>query len=121
MIYLSIILDFLACNFLPINTYFIITNLDEQKMPKIMIIGLLLDFLYKKILCLTIILLFLHLLIKHTRLLKTHKIIKNIFLFVIFFNLTFFLFGISSNYILSFFLGLSLNIFYLLCVEKLLK
>lgn len=119
--YLSLILDFLVCTFLPINTYFIIVNLDEQRIPKIIVVGLLLDFLYRRVLCLTIILLVLHLLIKHTKHLKNHKILKNIFLFLIFFMITFYIFGHNDFFLPYLIIGLILNSIYLFFIEKLLK
>lgn len=121
MIYLGFFLDFLVSEFLPFNTYFVIANLDKNRFLSVVFVGLILDFMYRGMFINLIILLTLYIFLKLFKIPKRFNILKNLMLYVIYFNLTYFMFGYSINYFFSFIVGLILQLFYLLIANELLN
>ena len=121
MIFFSCFFDVLIMQTLPINSYFIVANLDENKFLSVILIGLLLDIMYHKPLINVIILVTLYLLLKFFSISKKHNLTKNIIVYLLYYNSTFFLFGHSTNYFLNLIIGLILQIFYIKISKLLLK
>ena len=109
MIYLGFILDYILSFFNPIKTYFIINNLDKNDLFSVIVCGIILDFLYHKII------------FKKIKFKKKYNVIKNILLYGLYFNITFYL-GSYNNYYIGYFIGsLILQIGYILYSKWLLN
>lgn len=121
MIYLGFILDYILSFFNPIKTYFIINNLDKNDLFSVIVCGIILDFLYHKILLNLIILVILYLIFKKIKFKKKYNVIKNILLYGLYFNITFYLGGYNNYYIRYFIGSLILQIGYILYSKWLLN
>ncbi len=97
MIYLGFILDYLIALFLPIDSYFIIDNLDKNSLFKIVVIGIILDLLYLNNLFNLIILLIFYISLKIIKVKKKYLFLKRIISFLIYFNLMFFMLGFNTK------------------------
>ena len=117
MIILSFILDYIIMVFLPIDTYFIINDIDKNKLFNVFIIGFLLDIMYHKLLINLLLLLFFYFIVKKISIKNKFYYIKNIILFIIYF----FLINQFSKTIISFFISFILQVFYMFLYKKLLK
>ena len=121
MIYLGFILDYTLLFFCPIKTFFVINDIDKNDLLSVTFTGLILDFLYHKILLNLIILLVIYFIFKQIKFKKKYLINKNILLYGLYFNIMFGLGGYSFNYLLSFIGGLILQIIYIIYSKWLLK
>ncbi len=122
MIYLGFILDYIINIFLPVKSYFIINDIEKNNLFSIIIGGLLLDILYQKLFFNLLILLIIYFIFKLFNIKKKYYVIKNIFLFIIYFNITYFFFGFNLNYYLEeFIISLIMQIFYIYFSRWLLK
>ncbi len=121
MIYLGFALDYFLLFFCPIKTYFTIIDLDKNNVISIIIIGIILDLIYHKLLANFLILLILYYFFKSFKFKKKYQVIKNLLLYIIYFNLLFFLNGYSSNYLVAFISGLTLQFIAFFYYKWLLK
>lgn len=122
MIYVSFIIDYLVMSLLPIDSYFIVTDIEKNNLFSILIIGFFLDIIYHKLLLNVFILLFLYFLIKKIDFKKKYSFFKNILIFIIYFNLLYLLSMNSfNNYFSSFIGSFILQIIYIFIKSKLLK
>ncbi len=121
MIYIGFVLDFLIVSFLPINTYFVIAELDKNNVLRVILIGLILDLIFKAPFFNVLIFLSIYIVLKILKISKKYIFFKNIVVYLIYFNLTYFLFGHSINYLTSFFISMILQIIYLKLSDVLLN
>lgn len=122
MIYLNFIFDYLVSIFLPFKTYFTINNLDQNNLPSVIIIALIMDLLYQKPLLNLIIILILYFLLKLLKIKQKYHLVKNIILYLIYFNITNFIYNINITTYLSLFIpSLILQLLYILYSKWLLK
>ena len=120
MIYIGFVLDYFLNLMTPLNTYFVIYNIEKNKPIDIMFIGFILDFIYQKYCFNLIILLILYFLSKKIKIKKRYNIYKNIFLLFIYFNITYFLFGfILNKYFLNLIIAFISYIIYIFIIKKL--
>ncbi len=121
MIYLGFLFDYLVMLFLPINTYFVVVDLDKNRLLSVVFIGLLLDFMYRKLFINLIILVVFFLLLKIINIKKKYWLVKNIVIYILYFNLMHFSFGYNQNYFIGFGMGFILQIIYIKLSKMLLK
>ena len=114
-------LDYFLLFFCPIKTYFVINNIDKNNLFSVVIVGLILDIMYQKILFNLIILLLFYFVIKGINFKKKHYFIKNILLYGLYFNIMFFIGGYNNYYLEFFILGFILQILYIFYDTWLLK
>lgn len=112
MIYLGFILDYLVMLFLPIDTFFVINDLEENRFLSVIFIGFLLDVIYHKLFVNLIILLIFYFTLKLVKIEKKYKLVKNIVVYVLYFSFLYIMFGINKPYIVSLIVGLILQIIY---------
>ena len=122
MIILSLLIDYFMTCLLPIKTYFIVWELDKNKLASVIIAGIFLDVIFHGYLYNTIILVILYLVLKKLKIKKKYYWSKNLLVFIIYFNILFFL-GISplASYLYVFLEGLVSYVIYCLLMEKLFK
>ncbi len=122
MIILSLLIDYFMTCLLPIKTYFIVWELDKNKLASVIIAGIFLDVIFHGYLYNTIILVILYLVLKKLKIKKKYYWPKNLLVFIIYFNILFFL-GISplASYLYVFLEGLVSYVIYCLLMEKLFK
>lgn len=122
MIILNFIIDYLIILISPFKTFFVIYDIDNNKVFNVLIVGFILDFLYKTWFWNIIILLIIYLVTRSLQIKKKYYYLKNIILFLIYFNIVFFLGkSILSSYIFVFLEGLISYIFYIFVMKKLWK
>lgn len=122
MIILSLLIDYFMTCLLPIKTYFIVWELDKNKLASVIIAGIFLDVIFHGYLYNTIILVILYLVLKKLKIKKKYYWSKNLLVFIIYFNILFFL-GSSTlaSYLYVFLEGLVSYVIYCLMMEKLFK
>lgn len=122
MIILSLLIDYFMTCLLPIKTYFIVWELDKNKLASVIIAGIFLDVIFHGYLYNTIILVILYLVLKKLKIKKKYYWSKNLLVFIIYFNILFFL-GSSplASYLYVFLEGLVSYVIYCLLMEKLFK
>ena len=120
MIYLGFILDYVFLFFWLYKSYFVINNLDNNSLFSVVVIGLILDFLYQKICLNLFILLAIYIFLKEIKTKKKYLDYQNIVLFIVYFNIMFFLGG-GINYIEEFIGSFILQIGYIYYSKWLLK
>ncbi len=122
MIILSLLIDYFMTCLLPIKTYFIVWELDKNKLASVIIAGIFLDVIFHGYLYNTIILVILYLVLKKLKIKKKYYWPKNLLVFIIYFNILFFL-GSSplASYLYVFLEGLVSYVIYCLLMEKLFK
>lgn len=122
MIILSLLIDYFMTCLLPIKTYFIVWELDKNKLASVIIAGIFLDVIFHGYLYNTIILVILYLVLKKLKIKKKYYWPKNLLVFIIYFNILFFL-GSSplASYLYFFLEGLVSYVIYCLLMEKLFK
>ena len=98
MIYLGFILDYLIALFLPIDSYFIIDNLDKNSLFKIVVIGIILDLLYLNNLFNLIILLIFYISLKIIKVKKKYLFLK---FFMLGFNTKLYFYQLGISFILQ--------------------
>ena len=117
MIIVGFIVDYIVMLLFPFNSYFILYELDYNKLFNVVIIGLLVDLLYGKFLF-TILLVVIYFVLKKLRFKKKYWFIKNMLVFLIFFNISFFSYGYNlSMYLCLFIMGIVLHICYMLLIK----
>lgn len=119
MIILNFILDYIVMIFLPIDTYFIVNEIDKNKLFNVILVGGLFDIMYHKLFIFLIILLSLYLTVKKLKIKNKYYYMKNIILFVIFFIIIS-LFK-KEFILLNFIIGFILQLIYMFIYKKLLK
>lgn len=122
MIILSLLIDYFMTCLLPIKTYFIALELDKNKLASVIIAGIFLDVIFHEYLYNTIILVILYLVLKKLKIKKKYYWPKNLLVFIIYFNILFFL-GSSplASYLYVFLEGLVSYVIYCLLMAKLFK
>lgn len=120
MIYIGLILDFLINLFLPINSYFIIGNIDKNKIFFVIVVGIILDILFRRWFLYLGLLLSFYFILKIIKIKKRYRLGVNILVYVVFFNFTYLMFGYVGNYYLwDFIFGLGLQVIYLKVIKVL--
>ena len=119
MIILNFVLDYLVMIFLPIDTFFIVNELDKNKIFNIILVGGLLDIMYHKLFIFLIIILSLYLIVRKMKIKNKYYYMKNIILFMIFFIIIS-LFK-KEFVLLNFIVGGILQLIYMFIYKKLLK
>ncbi len=120
MIYIGLILDFLINLFLPINSYFIIGNIDKNKIFYVIVVGIILDILFRRWFLYLVLLLSFYFILKIIKIKKRYRLGVNILVYVVFFNFTYLMFGYVGNYYLwDFIFGLGLQVIYLKVIKVL--
>ena len=120
MIYIGLILDFLINLFLPINSYFIIGNIDKNKIFYVIVVGIILDILFRRWFLYLGLLLSFYFILKIIKIKKRYRLGVNILVYVIFFNFTYLMFGYVGNYYLwDFIFGIGLQVIYLKVIKVL--
>lgn len=117
MIILGFILDYLIMMMLPISSFFVIADIDKNNFLNVLLVGILLDIMFHKILFNVVILVSVYLILKFMSKVRY----KNIILYVVYFNIMFWLFGHSLNILYSFIIGGILQFIYLKLSKVLLK
>ena len=116
---MGFVLDFLLNLMTPVNTFFVVHDIDRNKIIDVVIIGAVLDFIYCKILYNVLVLLFIYILAKKIKINKKYLIIKRLVLFFIYFNISYFIYDFYIySYICTLLGGLVSYIVYLLVVNK---
>ncbi len=119
MIYLGFVLDYLINLMSPLNSYFVVYNIENNKLIDVIIVGLILDFIYNKFLFNLLILVILYLLAKKIKIKKKYLIFKNLFLFFIYFNVSYFIFNFYIfNYLITLIGGILTYFLYIILVKK---
>lgn len=120
MIYIGLILDFLINLFLPINSYFIIGNIDKNKIFYVIVVGIILDILFRRWFLYLVLLLSFYFILKIIKIKKRYRLGVNILVYVVFFDFTYLMFGYVGNYYLwDFIFGLGLQVIYLKVIKVL--
>lgn len=119
MIIVNFIIDLMFLIFLPVNTFFIVNEIDKNEWFNVVFIGLLVDFMYYKLFVFLSFLLIFYLIVRKFKIKNKYYYMKNIFLFVIFYIVVS-LFNKSFNIIL-FGISFILQIIYMFLYKKLLK
>lgn len=92
---------------MPFNTYFVIYNLDRNSLFDVIVAGIILDIIYKKIIWNVLILVVLYLILKMLKIRRLKRNEINLFVYIIYFNVCLILFNFNYvNYVTSFFIGL---------------
>lgn len=73
--------------FLPINTCFIVLDIDKNRICNVLMIGVIFDILYSKYFLFTCFIFALYLLIKLLKVKKKYRLVMNAFIFLLFFFL----------------------------------
>ena len=119
MIYYSFVIDYLFCLITPFNSYLITNQFEKNKLIDVIIISLLIDLLFCKPPINVLILVFLFYFQKIIRFNKKYYYIKDIILFTIYYNISFLVVDFDiDRYIICYFVGLGINIFYSLMMRR---
>lgn len=122
MIYLGFIFDYLIMLLLPFQSYFVVAKLEKNRLGDIFIVGILLDVMYHKLFINLIILLVFYFIFKSIKCLKGHSLLKNILIYLLYFNLLYWLYPSNGNdYFILIIIGLGLQLIYLKLYKVLLK
>ena len=84
MIYVNLLIDYLFCNLIGINTYFILIELDNRKIFDVIACGLVIDFIYGLFIVNTLVLVGIYYLFKLIKIKKKYVILKNILIIVVY-------------------------------------
>lgn len=84
MIYLNLLIDYLFCNLVGINTYFILIQLDKRKLLDVIVCGLVIDFIYGRFIFNTLVLIGVYCLFKLFDIKKKYVILKNILIIFVY-------------------------------------
>ena len=85
MIVLYFIVDCLVMFFLPINTCFIVLDIDKNKISNVFIVGIIFDVLYSKYFLFTFFIIVFYLFIKFLKVKKKFRLVLNTFVYLLFF------------------------------------
>mgnify|MGYP003307080534 CR=1 FL=1 len=119
MIILNFIIDYLVLILLPVNTFFIVNELDKNKLFNVVFIGLLVDIMYHKLFIFLLSILFLYLVVRKLKIKNKYYYLKNIMLFIIFFMIVS-IFNRNLN-IIGFISSLIIQIIYMYLYKRLYK
>ena len=114
MIIIGFILDYLIMLLFPFNSCFILYNIEKNKLFSVLLVGVLVDLMYLKFFF-TIVLLGVYFVLKKLKIKEKYMFYKNILLYVLFFNITYFM-GNSGGYIWLFLFGLFFYLVYIFFV-----
>lgn len=118
MIYIGFVFDYFLNLMTPLSTYLVIYNIEKNKLIDILFIGSILDFIYQKYLYNLIILLMLYYLSKNIKINKKYNFYKNIFIFIIYFHLTYFLFGFNiQKYLITLIISFITYLIYIFIIK----
>ena len=119
MIILNFIIDYVVMIFLPIDTFFIVNEIDKNNLFYICLVGGLVDIMYNKLFVFLIIILFFYLIIKKLRIKSKYYYSKNIVVFILFFVII----SIFRKKIIieEFLISFILQLLYMFLYKKLLK
>lgn len=92
MIIIGFIIDYIVMLLFPFNSYSIVYELDKNKIVDVIIVGIVFGLLYGKILFFFV-LLGLYLFFKKLNFKKKYSWLKNMLLYLIFFDISFFVMG----------------------------
>ena len=121
MIYLQLLIDYVIYTISPLNSYLVINDLDKNSILDVIITGLIIDTIFIKLPIITLILVILYFIIKKLHIKNKYNTLKNIILYLLFFNILYILsFNKLNYYILSFITGLIIEILFL-TLKKLFK
>ncbi len=84
MIIVYFIIDFIISLLLPINTYFIVIDIDKNKLSNVIIVGILLDIFSGKVLVNLIIFGGIYLILRKLNIKRKYRLVKNIILYSLF-------------------------------------
>ena len=99
---------------LPVNSYFIVYELDKNKLLSVIFIGILIDLIYGKFLYSLVILVLLYGLFKMIKVSKKYYLFKNIIIYLVFFNIMYFSNGNRlDSYLVLLVSGLVLQVLYI--------
>lgn len=122
MIYWAFVFDFIISSLLPFNSYFVVVDIEKNNLFSIFIVGIFLDFIYGKFLINLIILLLFFLIFKKMKIKKRYLLVKNIIVYIIYFNIMFFTFNrYFKYYFLLLFIGFIMHFLFLKISKMLLK
>ena len=114
MIIFGFIVDYLFLIALSIDTYFFVKDIDKNKLFSVFVVGMLLDMIYHKIFINLFILVLFYFVVKKMKIKNRYYYLKNIILFIIYFNLLNLINGWDlNNYFFEFGKSFLLQIFYL--------
>ena len=118
MIYIGFVLDYFLNLMTPLSTYYVIYDIDKNKLVDVVFIGFILDFIYQKYLLNLIILLVLYCLSKNIKINKKYNIYKNIIIFIIYFHLTYFILSFNiQKYLITFLISSFSYILYIFIIK----
>lgn len=118
MIIIGFLLDFFIKLFYPFNTYFIAAFIDKNKIFNIILVGLILDVLYRSFGIYLCMLLCFYFVFKQFKVKKKYYIYLVILEYIIFFNVTYLIFGyINDYYFRDLIIGFILYLFYLKIIK----
>lgn len=122
MIYFAFIFDFIVSTLLPVNSYFVVCDIEKNNIFSVILIGLFLDLIYGKIFINLLILLLFFLILRRIKIKKKYTLIKNTIIYIIYFNIMFFSFNKNFiSYFIVFFTGLFMQLLFLKVSKLLLK
>lgn len=122
MIYFAFIFDFIISTLLPVNSYFVVCDIEKNNIFSVILIGLFLDLIYGKIFINLLILLLFFLILRRIKIKKKYTLIKNTIIYIIYFNIMFFSFNKNFiSYFIVFFTGLFMQLLFLKVSKLLLK
>ncbi len=119
MIYIGFVVDYLVMLFLPINSYLVVYEYEKNDIFSIVLIGILLDLMYGKMFLNVFVLLFLYIIMKRFKISRKYDVIKNIFEYIVYYNLLFILsFRSIDTYLFPFISGFIIQIIYMFINKK---
>ena len=122
MIYFAFIFDFIISTLLPVNSYFVVCDIEKNNIFSVILIGLFLDLIYGKIFINLLILLLFFLILRRIKIKKKYTLIKNTIIYIIYFNIMFLSFNKNFiSYFIVFFTGLFMQLLFLKVSKLLLK
>lgn len=83
MIIKYFIIDYIVMFLLPVNTCFIVWDIEKNKIIDVFIIGVIIDILYRKLLLFTCFLLIIYFIFKMVGIKNKYRLLKNIIVYVI--------------------------------------
>lgn len=112
--------DYLINVMTPFNSYLLIWNLDKYRLSEIILIGIFLDIVYQRWMSFVLIFLIGKLIISLTSDVIRNDYVKSILGYLLLYNIMFFCFGNSLDYLKNFIIGFILSLM-LSFVEKKIK
>lgn len=82
MIIIYFIIDYIVMSLLPVSTYFILLDLEKNKIFDVVVVGFIIDILYRKFFLFTVFLLILYCIFKKINVKNKYRFLKNIIVYV---------------------------------------